>query len=299
MIFELIRDLSLYKYRLAHKYRLAPFRLRSLSKCSMLDCFKGCLPWSLHAVAEMADAAKPPMPREAVTCSYGKASVVFPLSISAAPAEALLDSTKHAPAWPAEVRGYTTSLTTEAGACSVRVALETSDVLEQGNYAVALQAPGFSGWLPGLGNTRKLGSKCLGFEVVVLARADSLHSAVTYLAEDVLAALFPRGATARIRVLQPRLMKQLADCPGQWLRDRLLKLANCVEERHDLAEHFAGPRLQRELESAGLRFMRGAKGETVSHADRGQRISEAELGYWQEEADLGHRCAGSMEGHFS
>lgn len=142
----------------------------------------------------------------------------------------------------------------------------------------------------------------MGMEVVVLGRADSHFSAVTYLAEETLATLLPEGLEgAEICVLQPRLMKQLADCPGQWLRDRLLKLANSVEESYDSQSSgqeeaiAARARLQQVLQLAGLNFVRVAE-ETVSHADRGQRISAAELGYWQEEADIGHRCAGSMDG---
>ena len=239
--------------------------------------------------------------REPVTCAYGRASVVFPLSVSAAPALALLEATSQLPAWPAQVQGYTTSLTSEAGACSVRMVLKSlATDLEQGNYAVALQAAGFPGWIPGLGNTRKLDDGRMGLEVVVLGRADSKHAAVTYLAEDTLAAFLPLSeglSEARVRVLQPRLMKQLADCPGQWLRDRLLKLANCVEEAYGAADSEAGAsaRLREELLSAGLVFVPAGE-EKVSHADKGQRISAAELGYWQEEADIGHRCAGSMDG---
>ena len=230
-------------------------------------------------------------PKDTVTCSYGRASAVFPLSVSAAPAVALLKAASQAPAWRVEVQGYTTALTEEAGACSVRLAVTAN--LEPGNYAVALQAPGFPGWLPGLGNTRKLADGRLGLEVVVLARADSRHAAVTYLADETLRRLWPLGEPGHVRVLLPRLMKQLADCPGQWLRDRLLKLANCVEERYD-SEPGSGSLLE-ELRSAGLAFVQ-AEDEKVAHADEGQRISAAELGYWQEEADLGHRCAGSMDG---
>lgn len=81
-------------------------------------------------------------------------------------------------------------------------------------------------------------------------------------------------------------MKQLADCPGQWLRDRLLHLA-------DRLDTLPGGTALPALQAAGLRF-EGPE-VSVAHADRGQRISAAELGYWQEEAEKGHRCAGSME----
>ena len=279
----------------------------------MLDCLSGCFSWSpkhtskMDATQHVEQKAAEARARPPVICANGKASVVFPLSLSAAPAMALLEAASRVSAWPVQVRGYTTALTSEAGACSVRMVLDSSAALEQGNYAVALRAPGFSGWLPGLGNTRKLqsGGVGMGMEVVVLGRADSQFSAVTYLAEETLATLLPEGLEgAEICVLQPRLMKQLADCPGQWLRDRLLKLANSVEESYDSQSSgqeeaiAARARLQQMLQLAGLNFVRVAE-ETVSHADRGQRISAAELGYWQEEADIGHRCAGSMDGSFA
>ena len=280
----------------------------------MLDCLRGCFSWSLPKHTSIMDAtehvehkAAETRARAPVVCANGKASVVFPLSLSAAPALALLEAASRVSARSVQIQGYTTPLTAEAGACSVRMVLDSSVEMEQGNYAVALRAPGFSGWLPGLGNTRKLKSGGMGMEVVVLGRADSHFAAVTYLAEETLASLLPEGLEsegAEIRVLQPRLMKQLADCPGQWLRDRLLKLANCVEESYESQSSgqeeaiSAQARLQQMLQSAGLSFVRVAE-EKVSHADKGQRISAAELGYWQEEADIGHRCAGSMDGRFA
>ena len=86
-----------------------------------------------------------------------------------------------------------------------------------------------------------------------------------------------------------RLIKPLADCPGQWLRDRLLLLADQLNSSQG-----GTVALRPALEAAGLSF-EGPE-EAVAHADRGQRVSALELGYWQEEAEKGHRCAGGMEG---
>ncbi|CAK0877623.1 unnamed protein product, partial [Prorocentrum cordatum] len=127
-------------------------------------------------------------------------------------------------AWDADVVGYTTPLTTEAGACSVRLAVRAEEALgvEPGNYAAALQAEGSSGWLPGLANTcHGVDGGALGLEVVVLARPDARMSSLMYLPEESLRGLLPRRpAAARVRLLRPLLMKQLADCPGGWTRSR-------------------------------------------------------------------------------
>lgn len=223
-----------------------------------------------------------------VPCTYGRASAVFPLSLSIS-AAAKMFATEVATESTARVTGYTTGLTWEAGASSIRFQLSS---FSSGNVAVLLQSK--RGWLPGLGNAKPLDGRC-GLEVVVLARPDRAFTALTYLPEAVLQQLWPVGTILRVKVLSPApLMKPLSDCPGQWLRDRLLHLCDRLNGAVGDAIDAAVAKLRAELRTAGLR-VEGVE-ETVAHADRGQRVSHEELGYWQEEADKGHRCAGSMEG---
>lgn len=225
-----------------------------------------------------------------VPCTYGRASAVFPLSLSISAAAKML-ATEVATESTARVTGYTTGLTWEAGASSIRFQLSS---FSSGNVAVLLQSK--RGWLPGLGNAKPLDGQC-GLEVVVLARPDRAFTALTYLPDAVLQQLWPVETMLRVKVLSPApLMKPLSDCPGQWLRDRLLHLCDRLNggDGAATADAAASAALRAQLRAAGLR-VEGVE-ETVAHADRGRRVSQEELGYWQEEADKGHRCAGSMEG---
>lgn len=226
-----------------------------------------------------------------VPCTYGRASAVFPLSLSISAAAKML-ATEVATESTARVTGYTTGLTWEAGASSIRFQLSS---FSSGNVAVLLQSK--RGWLPGLGNAKPLDGQC-GLEVVVLARPDRAFTALTYLPDAILQQLWPVETMLRVKVLSPApLMKPLSDCPGQWLRDRLLHLCdrlNGGDGADAAASAAASAALRAQLRAAGLR-VEGVE-ETVRHADRGRRVSQEELGYWQEEADKGHRCAGSMEG---
>ena len=77
-----------------------------------------------------------------VRCRFGRASKVFPLALEAQSARQLL--AQEAPPVAATVRGYTTELTWEAGACSLR--LELGEV-EEGNVKVVVRHG--KGWLPG------------------------------------------------------------------------------------------------------------------------------------------------------
>lgn len=233
-------------------------------------------------------------------CMYGKASLVFPLSVSAHTALGVLAAAEDVPAIGADVIGYTTPLTSEAGACSVRLALQRSHGFQcaPGNYAVAVRAEGFDGWLPGLANTKQTDMDLL-MEVVVLGRPDKQFGAVMYLPEDTLTALWPCSSRcAHVRLLQPMLLTQLSDCPGQWLRDRLLKLADMLEVRFRTGAFSTPAILSKKLQLAGLRLLDTLPDSViVGPADRGARVDEQELGYWKEEMDHGHRCAGSMDGN--
>jgi len=231
-----------------------------------------------------------------VDCPCGRASLVFPLRISARAALGLLASLESVPVATAEVQGHTTRLTREAGACSVRLRACGLDGLASGNYVVALSAStDGSGWLPGLANV-VVGDSTALLEIVVLARPDARRAEVMYLPDQTLETMLPEGSAASVRVLEPMLLTQLSDCPGQWLRDRLLKLADIVEERFEaLGPRFGSAQeLEPMLRCAGLRLLDGPA-PTCAHADQGARVDEQELGYWHEEMDLGHRCAGSMD----
>jgi len=233
------------------------------------------------------------------SCPFGKASLVFPLSITGNAALGALPATEGAPAVRADVIGYSTPLIVEAGACSVRLKLQEPGAINHspGNYLVALRSDKFEGWLPGLGNTKHTQDGLL-LEVVVLARPDKKFSAVMYLPSQTLQALWPCGALgAHVRLVEPLLMPQMSDCPGQWLRDRLLKLAYMLEVRFGDGEPSRSGPLQEMLQSAGLHMVdASADSMFVGPADGGARVDDQELGYWKEEMDHGHKCAGSMDG---
>lgn len=235
-----------------------------------------------------------------IQCPYGKASLCFPLAVSGKCALGLLAKAPDEVIC-ADVLGYTTPLTREAGACSVRIALQllpkVAIEFPPGSYAVVLRARGRAGWLPGLANTKHVKDGLL-LEVVVLGRPDARLRAVMYLPEAVLAALWPCGAgLAEVQVLRPALLPQMADCPGQWLRDRLLKLADMLED--NFQAEASKDLLDETLTAAGLRLGDASVGtgaEAVLPADTGARTDKQELGYWKEEMDYGHLVAASMDG---
>jgi hypothetical protein len=122
-----------------------------------------------------------------------------------------------------------------------------------------------------------------------------------YLPEDVLQNMFP--ATSSIELSFVRTLAPVQhDCPPQWLRDRLLRLADgvdssfapCVEGDRDNSRE-----LQLLLERAGLILVQGderSKYGFVPPADAGKRVGEDELGYWNEEMNFTTRCGASIEG---
>lgn len=134
----------------------------------------------------------------------------------------------------------------------------------------------------------------------MLGRPDRTLGAVMYLPEEVLAVLLPSGHPAPAEVRFVRLLLPVQhDCPPQWLRDRLLRLADLVDTT------FAGVSQAEALaavcERAGLRLVEpgpklGAGTHTALPADAGNRISEEELGYWDEEMRWSTRCGASMDG---
>lgn len=190
----------------------------------------------------------------------------------------------------ATVAGYTTQKTREAGAASVRLNVRSP---ESGAHLVLLRARGCGGWLPGLAGTRGSRDGTPAVEAVVLGRSDVLFTSVMYLGEETLKELFPEGSDIEVRFVELLLPVQ-HDCPPQWLRDRLLRLADLVETKY--ASVPRGETLGDALIRAGLTFLKPSGRETALHADAGNRMSEEELGYWNEEMRLNTRCGALMNG---
>lgn len=235
-------------------------------------------------------------------CQYGRASLVFPMSIPVEAALCVLAASDGLAVAAAEVAGHTTEKTRAAGAETVRLVLrgERDCGVEQGAHLVAVRAAGRDGWLPGLAGTRRQddGSP-LGLEIVLLARLDAKFKNVMFLPESTLRELMPMGSAVEVRFVQ-RMLPVQHDCPEQWLRDRLLRLANMVEESFVDAsrEVTARDEIRGALHRAGLRFEVEAGGgkSCVPPADTGNRVSEEELGFWDEEARLNTRCGTYQSG---
>lgn len=240
-----------------------------------------------------------------VSCPFGKASLCFPLSISRAAALGVLEADAES-ALVTNVAGYTTQKTFEAGASSLRLTLHQDALApEPGAHLVLVRAAGHRGFLPGLAAPRCGGPKTgtedgVGLEIVIFGRPNKSWNELMYLPEEVLQNLFPAGNTVElcfVRVLAP----VQHDCPPQWLRDRLLRLADGVNtdflstcsKVRDIPQE-----LQVMLESAGLQTG-GDKvvQKIVGPADAGKRVGEDELGYWNEEMALNTRCGATMEGN--
>lgn len=233
-----------------------------------------------------------------VECPYGKASICFPLSISRAAALGALDAQDEG-VLSAQVVGYTTQKTFEAGASSLRVKLNYNSMAPSpGAFLVAVRAPGCQGFVPGLAAPRCGGadrnSADCGFEIIIFGRPELTWSELMYLPEEVIRKLFPADASVDVRIVKSLAPVQ-HDCPPQWLRDRLLRLADGVESMYsggnaDLSK------LRCTLENAGLRPVQKGEEYIVPPADVGKRFGEDELGYWTEEAKLNARCGASKEG---
>mmetsp|Transcript_10032 Transcript_10032/g.21893 ORF Transcript_10032/g.21893 Transcript_10032/m.21893 type:complete len:256 (-) Transcript_10032:309-1076(-) len=240
------------------------------------------------------------------SCPFGKASMCFPLEISAeAVVAAVGAATENSDApVPVEVAGYTTQKTRAAGAHSLRLLVRGDPgLLQQGAYLVAVRTNPSAAWLIGLAGIRgnNVTDRKDAMEVVILARPDVKFTSVMYLPEETLQLLFPVRHMAEARFLK-FLRPTQHDCPEQWLRDRLLRLANMVEE--DFAPLSKGlndvqTRLERHLRASSLSFQSGdavGRSSVALPADHGDRISQEELGYWDEEMRLNTRCAASMNG---
>jgi hypothetical protein len=274
-------------------------------------------------------------------CPYGKASKCFPFALGrdavfgifaaadAAPdASGLAHNVTESQANPetdglilkANVAGYTTVKTMEAGANSVRLALQPGMSMPSGAgaYLVTLRAPGRSGWLPGLAAPRCGGvdvNALSGLEVVVFGRPDANFSELMYLPEDTLRVLLPvtaleedddcnrHGSDLASNEVEVRLIRLLLpvqrDCPPQWLRDRFLRLADIAEETFCKAGEAVGSQpqdLRKALALAGVNPVIGEPQQGLFDGTLFERgVSEDELGYWDEEMRLGAACAAGVE----
>jgi len=223
----------------------------------------------------------------------------FPLAICRSSVSGVLDAPDEGSV-TAEVVGYTTQKTYEAGASSLRLKVHEDTVgLSLGHSLVAVKASGCAGFLPGIAAPRCGGGQAddaeFGLEVVIFGRPDLAWSGLMYLPEDVNKRLFTLDSAVEVRFVK-HLGQVQHDCPPQWLRDLLLRLADRVQtaftgERDSVAE------LQLAVWRAGL-VPRNEKveQELVAPADRGNRVGEDELGYWNEEMMLNTRCGASAEG---
>merc|ERR1711965_704106 len=125
-----------------------------------------------------------------------------------------------------------------------------------GAFLVAVRAPGCQGFLPGLaaprcGGADRNSAEC-GFEIIIFGRPELTWSELMYLPEEAIRKLYPVDASVDVRIVKSLAPVQ-HDCPPQWLRDRLLRLADGVEtdfscdSKRDNADEFRSM-----LELAGL-----------------------------------------------
>jgi len=237
-----------------------------------------------------------------VSCEfeYGKASVCFPLKISRSSFLGALAAEDQG-RLSGEVAGFNTQKTYEAGAATVRVQVSAGAMsVPPGAHLVTIRAEGYKGFLPGLAASRCGGSDTetakIGLEIVIFGRPDNKWKDAMHTPENVLRELFPDGSAVEVRFVKA-LANVQHDCPPQWLRDRLLRLADGVETdfscdfKRDNAEEFRAT-----LELAGLEPNSDHTADMrVLPADHGDRVGKDELGWWVEEMKLNPRCGASVE----
>jgi len=238
------------------------------------------------------------LPPAMASLQFGKASACFPLAISHAAVLGTLE--QEGELFSTTLVGYTTQKTLEAGAASIRVRVDgDASSLKPGALLVAVRADGHEGWLPGLAASRCGGSDTseeAGLEIVVFGRPDKAWQEVMYLSEDILKILFQTGDETAVRVLMPLAPVQ-HDCPPQWLRDHLLRLADGVNETYAGANSLSSSeQLQKALSRAGIAPEGFSRQVTMPPADAGDRVGQTELGYWNEEMAVGHRCNEGLGG---
>jgi len=237
-----------------------------------------------------------------VSCEieYGKASVCFPLKISRASFLGAVDAQDQG-RLSGEIAGFNTQKTYEAGAASIRIQVADGAItVPPGAHLVTIRAEGYRGFLPGLAASRCGGKDTetakIGLEIIPFGRPDNKWKDAMHMPENVLRDLFPDGSAVEVRFVKALAAVQ-HDCPPQWLRDRLLRLADGVEtdfscdSNRDNAGEF-----QAMLELAGLEPNSDhAADMRVLPADHGDRIGKDELGWWVEEMKLNPRCGATLE----
>jgi len=240
-------------------------------------------------------------PRVSCGFEFGKASVCFPLKISRASFLGAVVADDEG-GLSGEVAGYNTQKTYEAGASSLRVQLSAdAGSVAPGAHLVKIRAEGYKGFLPGLACSHCGGedsaAAATGLEIVIFGRPDIKWKDAMYMSNEVLGDLFPDRSAVEVRFVQALAPVQ-HDCPPQWLRDRLLRLADGVEtslscdSKRDSAEEFRAT-----IALAGLEPESGQKsGMRVLPADHGNRVGKDELGWWEEEMKMNPRCGASMDG---
>ena len=130
-----------------------------------------------------------------------------------------------------KVVGYCTTGTMEAGADSIRVQTASGNVLPVpfGSYCAAMRNPSRSSiFLPCLINIlSKSLDKCEG---IMFGVPDENYTEFVAFKENEFKSFCEINGTVDLKIIK-RLREPMADCPTQWLRDRLLHLSDdCIEE---------------------------------------------------------------------
>ena len=210
-----------------------------------------------------------------VLCPTGRASHSFPLRVSVEAARAAAAAAMGS-AVPALVVGYSTRLTKEAGAASIRLQLKPGPkALYRSNLSsavascatVSLRAEGRLGFLAGIASVRRR-EDGLFLEAVVFGRPNEVLQELMPLDESILESLYRVGAITDVRFLRtlpwelpPEELEGVPNRPpnpaeaeanpaeaaseafptrsakAEWLVERLLSLASTLESQFGSARH--------------------------------------------------------------
>eukprot|EP00439_Symbiodinium_sp_Y106_P044964 s1218_g5.t1 len=208
-----------------------------------------------------------------VLCPTGRASHSFPLRVSVEAARAAAAAAMGS-AVPALVVGYSTRLTKEAGAASIRLQLKPGPkALYRSNLSsatascatVSLRAEGRLGFLAGIASVRRR-EDGLFLEAVVFGRPNEVLQELMPLDESILESLYRLGAITDVRFLRslpwefpPEPEEELLREPlrsevsnpaeaaseafptrsakAEWLVERLLSLASTLESQFGSSRH--------------------------------------------------------------
>mmetsp|Transcript_46129 Transcript_46129/g.86036 ORF Transcript_46129/g.86036 Transcript_46129/m.86036 type:complete len:257 (-) Transcript_46129:10-780(-) len=206
-----------------------------------------------------------------VPCATGRASHSFPLRVSVEAARAAAAAAMGS-AVPTSVVGYTTSLTKEAGAASVRLQFKTTARSNLSSApascaTISLRSEGRLGFLSGIASFIRRDDLVL-LEAVVFGRPNEPLQELMPLDEPVLQSLYRQGATVDLRILRslpfepaPEVSEDsetdgelepsqepeaseaaLEAAPtrsarAEWLVERLLLLASSLESQFGASRH--------------------------------------------------------------